>query len=510
MALATASTPTEVAGEPPLASRRSLAARILAVNLIAIVALAGGILYLDSFRGRQIDTRRAGLRIAVAVMADALASGPDRPPEIVERFGRDTGARLLLFAPSGEVAQDSWRAHGPNFALVDPASEPLRRRLALKIDRVIDAITGVRPIPRLGDMNAGQLARWPEAVRVLRSGGVTDALRRAPDGTYVLSAAARVPGLGVLLIIGNPRDITFAVRNERWDSFLVFMGVLTFSVLLSSYLARTIVLPLRRLARATRLVRAGRERGVVVPRLPERADEIGQLARAVSDMAAALRTRIDATEAFAAEVAHELKNPLASLRSALETFGRVKEAKQQRALLAVMTDDVVRLDRLIGDISEASRLEAEISRARFAPVDLGALAREVVGAAARGRGVMARAEGAGVVLGDAGRLRQVAQNLVDNAVSFSPAGGSVRIAVERIGARVALSVEDQGPGVPSELAGRIFERFYTQRPEGEAFGRHSGLGLAIARAIVEAHGGTIAVENRAEGGAHFTVWLAAA
>ena len=510
MASATASTPTEVAGEPPLASRRSLAARILAVNLIAIVALAGGILYLDSFRGRQIDTRRTGLRIAAAVMADALASGPDRPPEVVERFGRDTGARLLLFAPDGRVAQDSWRAHGPNFALVDPASEPLRRRLALKIDRVIDAITGVRPILRLGDMNAGQLARWPEAVRVLRSGGVTDALRRAPDGTYVLSAAARVPGLGVLLIIGNPRDITFAVRNERWDSFLVFMGVLTFSVLLSSYLARTIVLPLRRLARATRLVRAGRERGVVVPRLPERADEIGQLARAVSDMAAALRTRIDATEAFAAEVAHELKNPLASLRSALETFGRVKEAKQQRALLAVMTDDVVRLDRLIGDISEASRLEAEISRARFAPVDLGALAREVAGAAARGRGVMARAEGAGMVLGDAGRLRQVAQNLLDNAVSFSPAGGSVRVAVERIGARVALSVEDQGPGVPSELAGRIFERFYTQRPEGEAFGRHSGLGLAIARAIVEAHGGTIAVENRAEGGARFTVWLAAA
>lgn len=510
MASATVSILTDTAGGPSRTSRRSLAARILAVNLIAIVALAGGILYLDSFRGRQIDTRRAGLRIAVAVMADALASGPDRPPELVGRFGRDTGARLLLFAPSGEVAQDSWRARGPNFVLVDPASEPLRRRLALKIDRVIDAITGVRPIPHLSDMNAGRLARWPEAVRVLRIGGVADALRRAPDGTYILSAAARVPGVGVLLIIGNPRDITFAVRDERWDSFLVFMGVLTFSVLLSSYLARTIVLPLRRLARAARLVRAGRERGVVVPRLPERADEIGQLARAVSDMAAALRTRIDATEAFAAEVAHELKNPLASLRSALETFARVSDPVRQRSLLNVMSDDVVRLDRLIGDIAEASRLEAEISRARFTRVDLRALAVEVTAAASRERGVASRVEGAGSALGDAGRLRQVAQNLVDNAVSFSPTGGTVRLAVERVGARVALRVEDDGPGVPPDMTERIFERFYTQRPEGEAFGRHSGLGLAIARAIVEAHGGTIAVENRAEGGARFTVWLAAA
>jgi len=496
----------------PWSGRWSLSARILAVNIIAIVALAGGILYLDSFRGRQIDARRAEMRVRVALIAAGLESGPDNPPALIAQLGRETGARLLVFRPDGALDTDSWMLTGAGFALADPGGDPPRRKVARWIDRAIDAITGVRPLPVLRDLGAGTLARWPEARAALLRGGVVDALRSTPDGAPVLSAAARVRGRGVLLMQADARDITYAVRNERLDAFLVFLAVLAFSLLLSTFLARTIVAPLRGLARAATLVRAGRERAVVVPRLPGRRDEIGRLARAVSDMAAALRARIDATEAFAADVAHELKNPLASLRSALETFARVREPAVQARLLGLMTDDVARLDRLIGDIAEASRLEAEISRARFAPVDLGMLAREAAGAA-RGvaaRGIAVEVRGDGRALGDAGRLRQVIGNLVDNAVSFSPANGEVGIAVETRGRAVELRVEDTGPGVPPEATAAIFERFYSQRPEGERFGRHSGLGLAIARAIVEAHGGTIAVANRPGGGACFTVTLPAA
>ncbi len=498
MASATASTPSESAR--PWSGRWSLSARILAVNIIAILALAGGILYLDGYRGRQIDARRAELRARAELIADGLAAGPDNPSRLIARYGRLTRARLLIFRADGTLDTDSWALTGPGFALTDPGGDPLRRRIARGIDRTIGAITGVRAFPVLGDLGAGTLARWPEARAALAQGRVVDALRRAPDGTPMLSAAARVPGRGVLLMQTDARDITYAVRDERLNAFLVFLAVLAFSLLLSTFLARTIIAPLRRLAEAATLVRAGRERAVVVPRLPGRRDEIGRLARAVSDMASALRARIDATEAFAADVAHELKNPLASLRSALETFARVTDPGLRQRLLALMTDDVARLDRLISDISEASRLEAEISRARFVAVDLGGLARQF-------DGDPVRVNGEGAVLGDPGRLRQVVGNLVDNARSFSPPQGRVTIRVAARGAMTDLIVEDDGPGVAPETIDAIFQRFWSQRPLGERFGKHSGLGLAIARAIIEAHGGTIAVANRAEGGARFTVSL---
>ena len=479
----------------------------MAVNLIAIVALAGGILYLDSFRGRQIDARLGQMRNQLSLVAAGLASGPNNPPELIARFGRTTRARLLIFAPDGRLLTDSWALTGPGFALTDPGGNPLRLRLARGIDATIDAITGVRALPVVTDLDADTLARWPEARRAMVTGAPQSGLRRVPDGAPILTVAERLPAGGVLLMQADARDITYAVRNERLDAFLVFLAVLAFSLTLSIFLARTIVAPLRALARSATLVRAGRERTVVVPRLPGRRDEIGRLARAVSDMTAALRARIDATEAFAADVAHELKNPLASLRSAMETFSRVRDEGVRAKLLALMNDDVVRLDRLISDISEASRLEAEISRARFAVVDVGGLAREAAGYV---RGIRVEASGEGKTLGDAGRLRQVIGNLVDNAVSFSPVGGCVHIFVEKARALTLLRIEDDGPGVPAQANEEIFRRFYSARPPDESFGKHSGLGLAIARAIVDAHGGAIAVANRAEGGARFTVTLPAA
>jgi two-component system sensor histidine kinase ChvG len=274
------------------------------------------------------------------------------------------------------------------------------------------------------------------------------------------------------------------------------------------------------LAIAAHRVRLGRSREVVVPRLPDRSDEIGALARAISDMSTALRRQIDATEAFAADVAHELKNPLASLRSAVEVLDRVEKPELRAQLLAVIRDDVGRIDRLITDIADASRLDAELSRTGFQPIDVAALADGLVAAygiaataSNRSRTVSVERAGlAGPVLieGDANRLAQVLRNLIDNAISFSPEGGRVTLALASRGDQVELAVSDQGPGVPAANRRDIFRRFYSERPEGEDFGRHSGLGLSIAGAIVVAHGGQIIVEDAPGGGAAFRVLLPAA
>jgi two-component system sensor histidine kinase ChvG len=229
------------------------------------------------------------------------------------------------------------------------------------------------------------------------------------------------------------------------------------------------------------------------------------LARAISDMSAALRQRIDAVETFAADVAHELKNPLASLRSAVESLGKVEDPELGRQLNQVAAHDVRRIDRLVTEIAEASRIDAELSRATFEPIDLARLVENV--AKARGdRGLDAgrtveieREKRAARVLGVPLRLERVIENLLDNAVSFSPPAGTVNVRIRRAGERVSLSVCDEGPGIPEGEREKVFARFHTARPETEEFGAHSGLGLAIARTIAEAHDGTLTVADRADG-----------
>jgi len=285
------------------------------------------------------------------------------------------------------------------------------------------------------------------------------------------------------------------------------------------FLARTIVRPLRRLALAAHRVRLGRAREVKVPRLPSRSDEIGLLARAVADMSQSLRHRIDNIEAFAADVTHELKNPLASLRSAIDSMERVDDPALKAQLLDVARHDVLRLDRLVGDVSEAARTDAQLARAKFEPVDVGALIQQLVAAwenrRAKGEANIAFArprKATAVIMGDPARLARAIDNLIDNAVSFSPPGGLVEIAASHVGDEVLIRVDDEGPGVPKESREAIFNRFHSVRPEGESFGRHSGLGLAIAQAIVEGHDGEIDVQDRddAPSGARFIIRLPAA
>jgi len=505
-----------------LSSRWTLTRRILAVNIFAIGLLAGSFFYLDSYRERIIDERMAFAATEASLIADALAAAPPAGWQpLVEQMDDRAKVRLRVYDASGTRIVDSWKNGLPTYELRDPHQEPWQKRVARFLDRVIDDVVGAERPPPFAEPSVDRLAAWPEARAALARRGAVTELRSAPDKTPVLSAAAALatrPG-HVLLLTSNARDITRLVRAERSILGIILGSVLIVSVLLSLFLARTIVRPLQRLALAAHRVRLGRAREVVVPRLPARRDEIGMLARAVSDMSQALRQRIDATEAFAADVAHELKNPLASLRSAVDSLDLVTDPALQAQLVEVIRDDVRRLDRLITDISEASRLDAELSRASFEPIDLGAMLQSLV-AAREARGIdgdvrvaFARPHaGSTVVLGDESRLVRVFENLIDNAISFSPPGGLVQIAATRDGEEVVCRVDDEGPGVPPRAREAIFKRFHSIRPEGEAFGRHSGLGLAIAKAIVEGHNGTIEVQDRddAASGARFLIRLPAA
>lgn len=497
--------------------RWSLKTRILAVNIFALAILAGSLFYLDSFRSRLTTARIAQAQTEAQIIADAVsAAAPGRRQPLLHKLGQDSGARLQVFSADGMLIMDSWAGATPTYHLRDPAHETLVKRMARLLDNAIDAIVGARRAPLFVPPAQDRLAAWPEAVAALRSGSTVAALRRAPDNTAFISAAAptSLQGRSVLLLTTNERDIRRVIRSERLTLGFILAGTILLSVLLSLFLARTVARPLRRLAIAAHRVRLGRSREVDVPLLPARRDEIGLLARALHDMTHSLRYRIDATEAFAADVTHELKNPLASLRSAVDVLDRVEDPESRRQLLDVIRHDVRRLDRLIVDIAEVSRLDAELSRTRFEPVDLGLLIESLLGmwearaAERKVRLAFARPRVAtAVVMGEDSRLARVLDNIVDNAVSFSPPGGLVEICAVRIEDEVIVSVEDEGPGVPPDARQLIFNRFHSIRPDGEAFGRHSGLGLAIAKAIVEGHDGRIAAEDRHDGrtGARFVI-----
>lgn len=485
--------------------RLSLRQRILAVNIFAILLLAGSFFYLDSYRMRLIDERVGQARQQAAVVAAALERLPRaQHAAYLGAIGLRTMTRFRV-ADGGRAADDSWQVSGPSYRLRDPDAEPWQRHAARLLDDAIETIVDA------GDpvlfLRFEPPSRWP---------GTGQGWKLARDRTHMIWASARFDGSKQLLSETNARDIRRLVRAERSRLGIVIGVIATLSILLSLFLARTIAEPLRALAKAAQRVRFGREREVNVPRLPSRRDEIGLLARALSDMSHALRQRIDATESFAADVAHELKNPLASLSSAAQSLQTVKQPELRAQLEQIIAEDVLRLDRLITDISALSRLDARLARTRFEPVDIGALIERVVAdREARHSGETVRiafarpGEGSTIVQGDPAQLGRVIDNLIANAVSFSPPDTVVRIAATRDGDDVTITVDDEGPGIPESAREAIFERFHSDRPAGEAYGRHSGLGLSIARTIVEGHDGSIAASANqgGRGGARLVVRL---
>ncbi len=504
----------------PFRGRHTLATRLLATNLLTLALVAFGIFVLDQFRDQLLDERIERVTTQASFAAEALSvDSPAAKVQTLARIGRVTGNRLRLYDRRGNLAIDSWATTGPTFVLRDPNRQPWTKDAARLLDRGFNALTRNGYMPPLITPAHDLRDNWPEARAALLTHQPQQMVREAPDLTPILSAAALLDDGSVVLVMANDRNFTKLIRSERASLGFAMLAAALMSIGLSLFLARTIVSPLRQIARAAHRVRLGRAREVRVPRLPSRRDEIGMLARAVSDMSQSLRTRIDNIEAFAADVTHELKNPLASLRSAVDSLERIDDPKLRNQLLDVVRHDVLRLDRLIGDISEAARTDAELARARFERVDLGHLIEQMTPAWEQRRSTgnvriaFARPrKDSTAVLGDPARLARAIDNLVDNAISFSPSAGLVEVVAARVGNDVRIRIDDEGPGVPPEQREAIFNRFHSVRPEAEQFGRHSGLGLAIARAIVEGHDGEIDVADRddAPSGARFTICLPAA
>jgi len=552
----------------------SLTRRIVLLNLFGLVALLAAILFLDRFRAGLIDARVESLETQGEIIAAAIAAsaqsdtggatidldtllkqeiGEDRPraeekPEGSDEFSLEFPIDPMRVAPilrrlispaktparvwdrDGFLVLDSRTLYRPgDFGPDAPNPAPPVAGPGL-FDRLIETVSrGLRggsglPIYRELGISAGK--DYPEVAAAL-AGDTMPIVRVTRSGAMIVTVAVPIHRgravLGALQLSTQAGDIDAIIRSERLAIIRVFLVASGVIVVLSMLLAGTIAAPLRRLAAAADRVRRSVKAREEIPDFPDRTDEIGHLSRALRDMTSALYNRLEAIESFAADVAHELKNPLTSLRSAVETLPLAKTEAPRARLMAVIQHDVKRLDRLITDISDASRLDAELARQDAAPVDVKALLAAVVAlqndlAEARGQKVRLTVAPANapslafVVAGHDSRLGQVFTNLIDNARSFSPDGGAVRVTLASAESRVDVVVDDDGPGIRAEKIDRIFERFYTDRPEGESFGNNSGLGLAISRQIVEAHRGTIVAENRVApdgtiAGARFVVSL---
>ena len=488
--------------------RLSLTARILAVNLLLLLLLGGGLFYIDSYRTQLLNERYKLARIEAQITAEALAGASrERQEALLVQIGKEQRMRLRMFDAEGRLWADSFALEEePSFKFDDITDDSWDQRFARWLDRAVDTIVSAEPVTDYVEPEGQTADAWPELVKAREEGLSQITLYDWRDGTPVITAAAPVGLNGAtLLTTRNAVDITESVREARSTLGLGVLFVLAASILLSLFLARTIVAPLKLLANAAVRVRQGREREVEVPRLPERRDEIGMLARTVSDMTAGLRHRIDAVESFAADVAHEIKNPLASLRSAIESLPRVTDPDLRQQLTDIATHDVRRIDRLVTEISDASRIDAEMSRATLETIDLAALVEAIVGsrearAENRDHRIELKRKGwPSQVTGVPVRLERVVENLLDNAVSFSPPDAPIVVEVGNEGDRVVLTVCDLGPGIPEDAREKVFQRFHSVRPETEDFGNHSGLGLAIARTIAEAHDGSLRAEARADG-----------
>lgn len=520
----------------------TLTLRILAPNLVALGVLVGGIFYLDQYRDGLLEERIASLQLQAEIMAGALGESAVRGPaggraldpalsrNMVSRLVVPTRTRARIYDADGRVVADSRDLIAAGRMVVLrrlPPEEHDGQAMAL-LERAYDWL-----MPRLPKSDRfppyverpGQGSEAYREVGEALTGTVGGAIRTLGNGSLVLTVAVPIQPLrrvvGALLLSTDSNDIEQRVRETRIAILQVSALALAVTVLLSVFLAGTIARPLRRLANAADRIRQWRGRRPEIPDLTRRQDEIGELSAVLGEMTHALYARMDAIEAFAADVAHEIKNPLSSLRSALETVARSEDPADRERLLAVMAQDVRRLDRLISDITNASRIDAEMARAATESVDLAELLRTIAELyedrlLPSGLAIdLDLPEGETFeVEGVAGRLGQVVDNLVSNAVSFSPKGGRIRLALRHDGDMVELVVEDDGPGIQPGREEMIFERFHTQRPGGEGFGRHSGLGLSICRQITDAHAGSIRAENRRDAfdvvlGARFVVRLPA-
>jgi two-component system, OmpR family, sensor histidine kinase ChvG len=535
---ATGTRTPELAQKPRLSR---LLRDILLVNLLPLVLIFAALLYLDQYQQGLLSAEVSALREQARIYAGAIAEtavqenngqqtlDPDLAQPLLYSLTEPTpNAQALIYGPDGELIANSRVHPGAGGAIVtQPLSAPpppglLSRVVGFIYDHLSGSVTGQGDESGVIGSGAGQdpntLGWQPDARTVLQMTGTGSAaavsnqeappfVRRDPAGILLVTVAEPIEHgqqtVGTVLLTREASEVDAAVLTVRVSILILFALALALTVIVSFYLARTIASPLSRLAAAAERMREGRAGAQTLPTpITTRNDEIGTLARTLEGTSQALWSRMDAIEKFAADVSHEIKNPLSSIRSAVETLSRVEDPARASRLLAIVTQDVGRLDRLITDISDSSRLDSELSRSRYEIVDMAKVLATLteIHDATRKEGspfMELEAPAAGLLVrGSEVRLVQVLRNLIGNAISFSPENARIILRGRETGGMIELAVEDEGPGIPDGKLDSIFDRFYSERPQSEQFGSHSGLGLSISRQIVEAHKGRISAENR--------------
>lgn len=527
----------------------TLTTRIFLINMLGLVILALGIIYFNQFREGLIDARAQSLRTQAQIIAAAIAGSatadtgsivinpdsltenadpategdqpdgldfpinPESAGPVLKRLLANTGNRAQIIDPDGNLVVDSRFIYGGDIIETSPTrpDDAQKSFLSRWWTLLLDSLFGY-DYPQRSEYGLDGNKERPEVGAALNGASVSQ-VRLDEKREIIVVVSVPVQRfhavLGALVLSNTGGEIDDVLRAERRVVILTFGLAALVTLLLSALLAGTIANPIRKLSAASRKVRQGISKRVEIPDFTKRRDEIGDLSGSLRDMTGALYNRIDAIEAFAADVAHELKNPLTSLRSAVETLELVKKDEQRHRLIDIVKQDVRRMDRLITDISDASRLDAELARTEASPVDLARLIGAIVSMSNELGDtstpeviVTVQPPPAGkqlsdiyVILGQDSRLSQVFRNLIDNARSFTAPGSKIQVRLRRAGKVIEVRVEDAGPGIRPENLERVFERFYTDRPEA-SFGNNSGLGLAISRQIVEAHKGKVWAENR--------------
>jgi len=515
---------------PPARRHSAITRRIIFFNAFALVFLIGGVLTVESHRVGLVDERLASIAQQARIVASALAEytadeerhgiNLEEAEPLLRQLLSPTQLRARLYGMDGKLQIDTRYLLARNVvevAELPPLGFWSRARRTWR--RIYDGVMGVRPFTKLPPyFEAGGDGRVYNEVHAALNGETATGERVDEHNRLVLSVALPVQRFkaiyGVLMVSTEGGDIDAILRAERATLIEVFLVALMVMLISSLYLSGMIAEPVRKLAAAADRIRRGRMGRETIAPMPERDDEIGDLAASLSEMTTALYSRIDAIESFAADVAHELKNPLTSLKSAVEMLGRAKDEAGRQRMMQVIRNDVRRIDRLITDISDASRLDAELSRETAERVDVRHLLTTILDIYRMlelPRGISLNVnlpeDAEMIVIGRDERLGQVIRNLIDNAVSFSPEEGTVALSARKFGDKIRMSVEDDGPGIPPDNLDMIFTRFYTERPTEHGFGKNSGLGLSIARQIVHGMGGKIWAENRDGGGARFVVEL---
>lgn len=518
-----------LSGRPKKRTARRLSPltlRILAVNVLALMILVAGMMYLGEYQDSLVAAKVKSLTAQGRIVAGSIGESgvkpaksgglwldPDSSKALLRRLvPRDVRARI--FSDRGVLVLDSRLLVGPG-GFVNVENLPPPRRGSKVGNAIVDAydwFVGLFDIvpkyPLYVEAPVQKADDYAEVMKA-RAGEAASEVRATRRGRLMVSVAIPIQHykrvIGVLMLSSADGSIESSLRDLRLDILKVFGVVLAITVLMSLYLANTIARPIRRLATAADAMRKGKE--TEIPDLTKRRDEIGDLSGALRELTKALHRRMNSIERFAADVSHEIKNPLSSMRSAIETVERIDDPERKLKLLRIILDDVERLDRLISDIADASRLDAQLSRRDWKPIDIGkALAAlvEVHEATQDSRALhlakkvtlLSDEPGVMVTYGNQGQLVQVFRNLINNAVSFTPKGTTVTVTARWAAMDIEITVDDQGPGVPEDNLESIFRRFYSERPTDEPFGQHSGLGLSISKQIVEAHGGMIWAENR--------------